>query len=64
MFEAVDGETPAADAEPANFNVRYDPAADPEEVGWDTVEAFGEAAGCVLPVDQPVELTPINCGAG
>jgi hypothetical protein len=64
VFEAVDGETPAADAEPANFNVRYDPGADPESVGWDTVEDFGDAARCVLPVQQPVEQTPINCGAG
>ena len=64
VFEAIDGATPAADAEPANFNVRYTPDADPQSIGWDTVEDFGAAASCVLPVQQPVERELINCGTG
>ena len=64
VFEAVDGEIPAADAEPVNFNVRYDPDADPEAVGWATIQDFGAEVGCVLPVQQPVEPTPIDCATG
>jgi hypothetical protein len=62
-FEAVDGDTPAADAEPANFTMRYDPQADPNAQGWAAVQDFSAAVGCVLP-EQPVVPTPISCAAG
>ena len=48
VFEAVDGETPAADAEPANFTCATTRM--PTRIGGvGTVEDFGAAARCVLP---------------
>jgi hypothetical protein len=63
VFEAVDGEIPAADAEPANFTMRYEPDADPVAEGWAAIQDFAAEVGCVLP-EQPVEPTPISCAAG
>lgn len=63
VFEAVDGETPAADAEPANFTMRYEPGADADAAGWAAVQDFAAEVGCVLP-EQPIEPTPISCAAG
>jgi hypothetical protein len=63
VFKAVDGDTPAADAEPANFTMRYDPEADLDAQGWAAVQDFAAAVGCVLP-EQPVVATPISCAAG
>lgn len=63
VFEAVDGKIPAADAEPANFTMRYDPEADTDAQGWAAVQDFAAEVGCVLP-EQPVVATPISCAAG
>jgi hypothetical protein len=63
VFSARDEAIPAADAEPGNFDVRYDPAADPEAAGWAAVQDFADEVGCVLP-EQPITPTPINCAAG
>jgi hypothetical protein len=60
VFAAVDGEVPAADADPVNFTMRYEPAADPEAAGWAAIQDFASEVGCVLP-EQPVEPTPIDC---
>ena len=63
VFEAVDGEVPSADAEPANFTMRYDPSADVDAAGWAAIQDFADVVGCVLPL-QPIEQTPIDCGTG
>jgi hypothetical protein len=63
VFSARDEGIPAAEAEPSNFNVRYDPTEDPEAEGWADVQDFADEVGCVLP-EQPVVPTPINCAAG
>jgi hypothetical protein len=63
VFSAIDGEIPAADAQPANFDMRYDPANDSNSAGWAAVQDFADAVGCVLPL-QPIEPTPINCATG
>jgi hypothetical protein len=63
VFEAIDGEVPAAEAEPVNFTMRYDPEADPVAEGWAAVQDFAAEVGCVLP-EQPVEPTPIDCATG
>jgi hypothetical protein len=63
VFEAIDGEIPAADAEPANFTIHYDPGADPVADGWAAVQDFADEVGCVLPL-QPIKPTPISCAAG
>jgi hypothetical protein len=63
VFEAIDGEVPAAEAEPVNFTMRYDPEADPVAEGWAAIQDFADEVGCVLP-EQPVEPTPIDCATG
>lgn len=63
VFEAVEGETPAAEAQPANFTMRYNPQADLNAQGWATIQDFADEVGCVLPL-QPDTPTPINCAAG
>ena len=63
VFSARDEGIPAAEAEPSNFDVRYDPTVDPEAAGWAAVQDFAAEVGCVLPI-QPIEPTPINCATG
>jgi hypothetical protein len=63
VFSARDEGIPAAEAEPSNFDMRYDPTKDPEAEGWAAVQDFAAEVGCVLP-EQPTVPTPINCAAG
>jgi hypothetical protein len=63
VFSARDGEIPATDAKPSNFNVQYDPGEDLNAAGWAAIQDFADEVGCVLPL-QPVVPTPINCAAG
>ena len=63
VFEAVDGDTPATEAQAANFTIRYNPEADLNAQGWATIQDFAVEVGCVLPL-QPDKPTPISCAAG